>query len=258
MIINFPQPPKWLTFERLALWLIILLLAIWILRSCGDRNTWQQKLADKEAQRKRDVDSVQGRFAAYHNSAMDAIQYWQDSAESLLAEVTVLRYERDQAWVGLEKNKIAADKLIANIKNSQGKDSADCLELANKYTEAAGQVIIYKNKSDNLIKRLDTAGSYKDKIITRLGSLVNEAVATQDYVKKQYDTLYQSFGKLKPRNSWWIGMDATVAPNVLMAGPQISFETKKGARYTLAGGLDSKNVRYYVRGELAWKISFRK
>lgn len=258
MTINFPQRPKWLTFERLAMWLIVIVLAIWIFRSCGDKTTWQQKLADKEAQRKKEVDSVQDRFVEYQGYAFREISKWVDSSESLLAENVVLRYERDQAWVGLEKNKIAADKLIASIKGSDGKDSAACLELAEKYTYAAGQVVAYKNKSDLLIAKLDTAGSFKDKIINQQKKAIDNAIATNVYLNNQYNGLYESFGKLKPRNSVWFGVETTVMPGLILAGPQFAYQTKKGTQYQLSVGLDSKDVNYYVRAGLTWKISFRK
>lgn len=258
MTINFPQRPKWLTFERLAMWLIIIVLAFWIFRSCGDKTTWQQKLADTEAQRKKDVDSVQQSFSTRYAMAVSAVQYWQDSAGALLAEVDVLRYERNEAWKSLGVNKEQADKLIARIKNSQGKDTADCLELTVKYTEAAGQVVAYKNKSDLLIAKLDTAGSFKDKIIAQQKKSIDDAIATNVFINNQYQGLYESFGKLKPRNSVWFGVETTVMPGLILAGPQFAYQTKKGTQYQLSVGLDSKDVNYYVRAGLTWKISFRK
>lgn len=258
MTINFPQRPKWLTFERLAMWLIIIVLAFWIFRSCGDKNTWQQKLADKEAQRKKEVDSVQKEFQYHYILAVNAIEKMKDSAEALLSEVEVLRYERNEAWKGLGVNKEEADKLIARIKNSQGKDTADCLELTEKYTAAAGQVVAYKNKSDLLIAKLDTAGSFKDKIIAQQKKSIDDAIATNVFINNQYQGLYESFGKLKPRNSVWFGVETTVMPGLILAGPQFAYQTKKGTQYQLSVGLDSKDVNYYVRAGLIWKISFRK
>lgn len=258
MTINFPERPKWLTFERLAMWLIIIVLAVWLFRSCGSRTTWEQKLAEKEAQRKKEVDSIQDRFIKYQGYAFREINKWADSAERLLSEVDVLRYERNEAWKALGVNKEEADKLIARIINSQGKDSTDCLELTVKYTEAAGQVVAYKNKSDDLIKKLDTAGSFKDKIITQQKKSIEDAIATNVFINNQYQELYKSFGKLKPRNSVWFGVETTVMPGMILAGPQFAYQTKKGTQYQIGVGLDSKDVNYYVRAGLVWKISFRK
>lgn len=259
IIINTPpKPPAWVRFKDYFLVILLLAALIFLFRECGKRRTWEDKaIAEAEAGVKK-VDSLQKVLADTVEAKEAKVRSWQDSAEVNLADATVFRYERDQAWKGLERNKKEADKLIANIRNSQGKDTADCLELTEKYVDAAGQVVKYKAKSDQLVNKLDSARIYTDSALSEQKRLTQSALNTGHEVAKAYSALHAQFDQLKPHASVWAGFETIFSPGALLAGPTAAFQTKQGTQYQIAVGLDSRDVQYYIGGKILWKISFRK
>lgn len=251
---TIPKP----TFRDLILLISLAVVVIVLWRGCGERKTWEQKVVEKEEARKKAVDSMQRALADTVEAKEAKVKYWQDSAEVNLADATVYRYERNEAWRGLERNKKESDRLIANIRNSQGKDTADCLELTEKYVDAAGQVVKYKTKSDQLVNKLDSARIYTDSALAEQKRLTQSALNTGHEVAKAYSSLHAQFDRLKPHASVWGGFETTFSPGAILAGPTVAFQTAKGTQYQLGLGLDSKDVQYYVSGKILWKISFRK
>lgn len=252
MTINFPKPPKFLTS-------IILIVVIALLsKECGRSSGLEQKLADKEDQRQREQDSMQHAFDMEWEESVKREYAWYDSMEVYKAESEVLRYERDQSWAALGKSKKEADKLIGKIQELNGADSIACMELTYSYLKAADQVVFYKAKTDTLIRKLDTAGKYKDRLIANAVARADSAKAANDKTYIAYTILKSSFDRLRPHGSVWVGGDATVLPGMILAGSQFAYQSKKGSQYILAFGLDSKDVQYYVRAGVLWKISFRR
>lgn len=247
------------TFTHLLLLIAIGIIVIGSWKGCGDKNTFQQALLKKEKQRKEVVDSIQSKFALFVDASNKQIQQLRDSNESLLAETTVLRYERDQAWVGLGKNKKLADDLIARIKSNQGKDSADCLELTEKYTEAAGQVVAYKIKSDQLIAKLDTTGRYKDEIIKVQKTIIDTAIATNKKTKANYDSLYASFMRIAPSASFSGGFTALGNKINPISGAGIAgLFTQKNGNSIGVNALMMRDANVYFQGTYVWRFSLRK
>lgn len=253
-ILNSQKKHNWFTF---ILVLSVIVLAVLLFRSCGQRKTWEQKLADKEDARQKAVDSTQAKANRDLDDAMKSVFFWRDSAETNLAEAVVLRYERDQSWKALGQSKQEADKLIGKIRELNGADSADCLELANNYEKAAEQVIFYKGKSDLLVKRLDTAGHFKDKIISKLQEAVDTTKSAKDKIYNDYTFLKGSFDRLSPHWSGWIGAETTVLNDRVLAGMQAAYQSKKGTQIIAKVGLDSKDVKPWGGIGILWKISFR-
>jgi hypothetical protein len=258
IINNPPKPPAWVRFKDYFLVLLLLVAIILLFRECGKRTTWEEKAIAEAEAGQRKVDSLQKALADTVKAKEARVKYWQDSAEVNLADATVYRYERDEAWKGLERNKKDADKLIANIRNSQGKDTADCLELTEKYVDAAGQVVKYKAKSDQLVNKLDSARIYTDSALAEQKRLTQSALNTGHEVAKAYSSLHAQFDRIKPHASVWGGFETTVTPGSVLAGPTAAFQTKRGMQYQLGAGLDSRDVQYYVSGKILWKISFKK
>lgn len=249
-----PKP----TFRDLILVIAIAVLVIVLWRGCGERKTWEQKVVEKEEARKESVDSANRALLQHRVESMNAISQWQNIADANETEATVLRYERDRSWEALAKSKKDADKLITKIRELNGADSLDCLELADRFVDASGQVVFYKNKSDELVAKLDTAGSYKDLIIKEERELKKHALEVGYETAQAYSALHASFERLSPHSSVWGGFETTVTPGAILAGPTVAFQTAKGTQYQLGLGLDSKDVQYYVSGKILWKISFRK
>lgn len=258
MTINFPQPPKFLTFERLIWCICIIGFILLYFKECRRGATWQKKLADKENQRQKEVDSMQHAFDLEWSDSFKREYAWYDSMEAYKADAEVLRYERNESWAALGRTKQEADKLVKKIQELNGADSIACLELTHSYLKAADQVVFYKRKSDTLISKLDTTGKYKDKIIANAVARADSAKAANDKTYIAYTNLKSSFDRLSPHGSVWAGVDATVLPGMILAGSQFAYQTKKGTQYNIGIGLDSKDVQYYVRAGILWKISFRR
>lgn len=254
-ILNSNKKPNWSLYVAI---IAVIVLAILLFRSCKGRTTWEQKLAEKELQRAKEVDSLQKVLDDEIDEALKREFVWRDSAESNLAASEIYRYERDRGWEALGQSKTQADKLIAKIRELNGYDSSGCLELANNYEQATSQVYYFKNKSDLLVKKLDTAGSYQRLIINSIAASRDSALKANKATYEAYVGLKGSFDRLKPHSSLWIGADVTVLPSVILAGPHVMYQTKRNTAYTLGIGLDSRDVNYYVRAGVSWKVSFRK
>lgn len=254
-ILQNNRKPNWSLYA--AILVIVVLVILWA-RSCSDRKTWEQKLAEKELQRAKEVDSIQKVLDFEIDEALKREFVWRDSAESNLAASEVYRYERDRGWEALGQSKTQADKLIAKIRELNGYDSSGCLELANNYEQATSQVYYFKNKSDLLVKKLDTAGSYQRLIINSIAASRDSALKANKATYEAYVGLKGSFDRLKPHGSVWGGASATVLPNMFLAGIEGAYQNKKGTQYQIGVGLDSRNVDYYVRATILWKVSFRK
>lgn len=258
MTINFPSHPHWLTFERVILYGGIIVIIILWQRSCNRGSTWQQKLADTEDARIKSIDSAAKVSQRIQQQGESRISSLNDKLDSVVGENEVLKYERNEAWKGISFNKSKADEAIKKLREVGGNDSTACLELADKVEKAGEQLAYYEGLNTSLIENFETIGKGKDSIISEERRLKKNALELGKQTADAYSALHSSFKRLSPHNSVWLGADVTVVPNMLLAGPQAAFQTKKGTQYQLGVGLDSRDMQYYIRAGILWKISFRK
>lgn len=252
---TIPKP----TFRDVLLMICIGIIIIWFWKGCRDKKTWEQAIIEKEAARKRSIDSSFVIMNKVEAEARQKIQMWQDSAEANYAEATVVRYERDQSWAALARSKKETDKLIGKIKEMNGANSLDCLELADRYVDASGQVIFYKNKSDELVAKLDTAGKYKDEIIKEQKALTDKAIAVNMRSRAAYDSLYASFKRIGNHAKFSGGFTAMGNKTNPISGAGIGgLFTQRNGNSIAIDAFMMRNANIYFQGTYYWRFSLRK
>lgn len=236
---------------------IVVFVLLW--RSgCLPKNVHEEARFEREQALMNTIDSSQKAIKEHEQLSAQRVQGLQDSLDAKESDAEVYRYERDEAWAALGNTKKSADLLVEKIRELNGADSIACLELAKKYESTSKYLEKYKDRTDTLILKLDTVSAYKDSIIKEERELKKHALETGYATAEAYSALHASFKRLSPHASVWAGVEGSYSPFNQTVGGLVAFQTKKGTQYGLGVGMDSKNVGYYIKGQLIWKISFRK
>lgn len=236
---------------------IAVALGFALIKECGKRKDSEAAVVRSAGAEIKALQAGSERLdSADHKYKVDS-GYWAYKADSLLDEVEVLRYERNQGWQALSQTKDSVQVLAAKVKSEGGKNDTTCLQLQQTATSLYRKVGEYEGRNRLLIANMDALTASKDSIIKVDQYFISVARAS---ARNCFDTamsLAKKVEKLQPRNSLWIGVDGSFSPFVQQVGGHLMFQNKRGTAWQFGAGLTSE-ASYYGRVGISWKISLRK
>lgn len=250
---TIPKPR--ITFEKLVYYAIIIALAIMWFKSCTKKPPSAQVAI--ETAKKQVIDSSQKVLVKVTDSLTKVIAQRDDRVDSIEGEAEVYKYERNQGWQIIKDRDNMIKSLASKVLDEGGKDSTDCLELANKSQAQSKHIIYQEGVTVKLLNDLHLITQTKDSIISDERRIKNAALKQGQETALAYSGLFAEYKKLQPHNQVFIGADGDINPMQAQVGGAIGFLNKRGTFYIAKTGITT-NAQYYVGGTVLFRISFRK